>query len=383
MERCERCAPAEPGGVFCAVCGSFLGWEQAEDAPPPARPSTPRRSVQPSATEADPPVAVRAPGATRSAATAAPGTGDPTDATTAGPQDALTAADAAARPAGTGTAADQAAGSVEAVQPARPRARRPVVRQRPLRTQEGSGDVVCPACATGNPPDRKFCRRCGAALGTQAGPVIRYSWWRRLCRALFRGARWLVRPRSGGWGLVHRVGTLLIVAALLAGLGYGVVRLGSRASDAVRDRIADPEPVSPVSVRASSQARNHPAEAVVDGLSNSYWAPDPDGAGHGEYVELTFATPFRLLDLIVHPGVAAQRDLFLRQARPAELELTVWTSQHGSETRTLRLADRAGPQTFRRVVGDVVRVRLTVRASYGSAAGRRTALGEVEFFRRP
>ncbi|MFY1691449.1 NADase-type glycan-binding domain-containing protein [Plantactinospora sp. WMMB782] len=209
------------------------------------------------------------------------------------------------------------------------------------------------------------------------------SWWRRLGRSLLRGARWLVRPRSGAWGLVHRIGTLLLAVALLAGLGYGVVRLGARASDAVRDRLADPEPVSPVSVRASSQARNHAAELVVDGISNTYWAPAGTGAGHGEYVELTFDEPIRLLDLIIHSGVSAQRDVFLRQARPAELELAAWTGRTGPATSTLRLADQAGPQTFRRVFPDVVRIRLTVRQNYGGAADRRTAIAEVEVFRRP
>ncbi|MFF5218371.1 NADase-type glycan-binding domain-containing protein [Micromonospora sp. NPDC000442] len=278
--------------------------------------------------------------------------------------------------------ADPPDGAISAVQPARPRARRPVVRQHPPGTEDGSGDVVCPACATGNPTERRFCRRCGTALGTAPGPAVRVSWWRRLGRALLRAARWLVRPRSGGWGLVRRVGAVLLAAALLAGLGYGAVRLGSRASDAIRDRLADPQPASPVSVSASSHAADHPPELVADGISNSHWAPATGGAGRDEYVELTFADPFRLLDLIIHPGVSAQRDEFLRQARPAELELTAWTSR-SSESTTLRLTDQAGPQTFHWVVNDVVRLRLTVRDSYGSAPGRRTAIGEVEVFRRP
>ena len=66
MDRCERCTPAEPDGTFCAVCGSFLGWEQDEDAPPPVRPSSPVRSVPPSATPRRPDVpttADRAPAA--------------------------------------------------------------------------------------------------------------------------------------------------------------------------------------------------------------------------------------------------------------------------------------------------------------------------------
>jgi hypothetical protein len=357
MERCERCAPAEPGGTFCAVCGTFLGWVQDAEASPPPRPA--------------PPAADRTGDRTNATTTAGTGTTTGTGATAA--TETTTGPEAAA-------AVETAPEAAAAVQPARPRARRPAVRQRPPGTDDPAGGVVCPACATGNPPERRFCRRCGAALGARTGPTVRVPWWRR---ALARAARWLVRPRSGVRGVLHRFGVLLVAAALLAGLGYGVVRLGSRANEAVRDRLADPQPVSPVSVRASSQARNHPPELVADGLSNSYWAPAAAGAGRGEYVEFTFATPIRLRDLIIHPGVSAQRDVFLRQARPAVLELALWTGQHGPEARTLRLADQAGPQAFPHVVGDVRRIRLTVRESYGSAAGRRTAISEVEFFRRP
>jgi hypothetical protein len=369
MERCERCAPAESGGAFCAVCGAFLGWEQTEEVSPPDRPAAPARSVRPSTADpgANAPVGPRVAGADRAAPPATERPGDRTNAE-------------AAAATGTTAATETTPEVASAVQPARPRARRPAVRQRPSGTDDAAGGVVCPVCATGNPPDRRFCRRCGAALGAHAGPTVRVPWWRR---ALLRAARWLVRPRSGARGVLHRFGVLLLAAALLAGLGYGAVRLGSRASEAVRDTVADPQPVSPISVRASSQARNHPPGLVADGLSNSYWAPAAAGAGRGEYVEFTFAGPFRLRNLIIHPGVSAQRAVFLRQARPAVLELAVWTSRHGPETTTIRLADQAGPQAFHRVVGDVLRIRLTVRESYGSTAGRRTALSEVEFFRRP
>ncbi|MFI7022291.1 NADase-type glycan-binding domain-containing protein [Micromonospora sp. NPDC049900] len=401
MERCERCVPAEPGSAFCGVCGSFLDWEQSPDAPPPVRPSTGPRPAPPP----DDPVTARP---------VDPGTADapddttpwfdfptPTPTPTAAPTPVTEPTPAhpatvqpPAHPATwtpTGTAAESAPVTptgepvevVEAVQPARPSIRRPVVRQRPPSTEESAGGVTCPVCGTGNPPDRRFCRRCGNALDARTGPSARESWWRRLRRAVGRAANWLFRPRSGVAGLVRRIAALLLVVALLAGLAYGVARFGPQAGDAVRDRLADPQPVSPVSVQASSQAGGHPAEAVVDGISNSYWAPASEGAGGGEYVELTFAAPFRLLDLIVHAGVSAQRDEFLRQARPAELELTLWTSGGTSESRVLQLADQAGPQTFHHVVDDVVRARLTVRQSYGSAPDRRTAVAEVEFFRRP
>ncbi|QKW12969.1 zinc ribbon domain-containing protein [Verrucosispora sp. NA02020] len=413
MERCERCVPAEPGSAFCGVCGSFLDWEQSADAPPPVRPSSTPRSG-PTAPDpgtgdgpGDPtpwfdapdPDTAQSPAAdTATAHTRSPGTtADDTRSPRSGADDAPAAGTTPGTPAGapapattvdawaaTAPAAEQApAEVVEAVQPARPSTRRPVVRERPPSTEDDAGDVVCPVCGTGNPPGRRFCRRCGSALDARTGPSGRESWWRRLRRAVLRAANWMFRPRSGVAGLVRRLAALLLVVALLAGLAYGVTRFGPQAGDAVRDRLADPQPVSPVSVQASSQAGGHPAEAVVDGLSNSYWSPTAEGTGAGEYVELTFASPFRLLDLIVHSGVSAQRDVFLRQARPAVLELMLWTGGGTSETRTLQLGDQAGPQTFHQVVDDVVRVRLTVRESYGSAAGRRTAIAEVEFFRRP
>ncbi|MFI7081348.1 NADase-type glycan-binding domain-containing protein [Micromonospora sp. NPDC049903] len=395
MERCERCVPAEPGSAFCGVCGSFLDWEQSAGAPPPVRPSTtPRSSTPPTdPTTADrpddftpwldAPVAAVEESPATPATRQAPATSAVEQAPAALAAEQAPATSAAGRDSGPPATAQEPAEVVEAVQPARPSTRRPVVRQRPPSTEDGAGDVVCPVCGTGNPPDRRFCRRCGSPLGARTGPSGRESWWRRLRRAVVRALNWLFRPRSGVAGLVRRIAALLLVVALLTGVAYGVTRFGSQAGDAVRDRLADPQPISPVSVQASSQAGDHPAEAVVDGISNSYWAPAAEGAGGGEYVELTFASPFRLLDLIVHSGVSAQRDVFLRQARPAVLELTLWTSAGTSESRTLQLADQAGPQTFHQVVDDVVRVRLTVRESYGSAADRRTAIAEVEFFRRP
>ena len=174
-----------------------------------------------------------------------------------------------------------------------------------------------------------------------------------------------------------------IVIALLVALGYGAFVLGRMATDAVRDRIAKPVPVHPVSVHASSEAPGHPAAWAADGLSNRYWAPAPTGPAQGEYVEFTFAGPMRLLDLIVHSGAAPEQDVFLGQARPAELELTAWTAGGAQVHTTLSLEDRPGEQKLHQVIGDVVRIRLTIKSSYASAPQRRVALGEVEFFKRP
>lgn len=345
---CDECgSPVTVGEAFCGVCGTFLAWENGAGTsalPPATAPAVtaPPRTTPPPV----PPLEAAAP---------APGPPD-----RAGPPDPLNGHEP--------TTADQPS----AVQPARPAARRPTVR---THADDGAGpdDLLCPVCDTGNARGRSFCRRCGASLVSTAQQAARPPWWRR----------WRLPRRRRRWGLLGRLLTWLLVLALLAGLGYGAVVLGRKATDAVRDRIAKPQPVHPVSVQASSSARGHPAASVADGLSNRYWAPATTGAATGEYVELTFPAPFRLLDLIVHAGAATEQEVFLTQARPAQLELTAWTQDGRQLRRTLRLADRPGEQKFHWVVGDVVRVRLTIGADYGAARGRRVALGEVEFFKRP
>jgi hypothetical protein len=260
-----------------------------------------------------------------------------------------------------------------AVRPGRPIPRRLTVRTYADDRDAAPDDLTCPACGTANRPDRNFCRRCGTALRDTAEGARRLPWWRR----------WRRRRRLG-LGLFWRVLIWLLIIALLVALGYGAFVLGRMATDAVRDRIAKPVPVHPVSVHASSEAPGHPAASAADGLSNRYWAPAPTGPAQGEYVEFTFAGPMRLLDLIVHSGAATDQDVFLGQARPAELELTAWTAGGGAQVHTtLHLEDRPGEQKLHQVIGDVVRIRLTIKASYAGAPQRRVALGEVEFFKRP
>ncbi|WP_428962793.1 zinc ribbon domain-containing protein [Micromonospora fluostatini] len=266
-----------------------------------------------------------------------------------------------------------AADQPRAVQPGRPVAPAPVVRDFAGDRPGGPDDVVCPHCGTGNARGRSFCRRCGRPLDATAQPAATVPWWRRL--------RWPRRRSGGGW--LRRLLAVLLVLALIAALALVAVRFGRPVLDTIRDRTATPEAILPTEVTASSEARGHPARSTVDGLNNRYWAPATDQPAAGQYVELTFDPPIRLLDLIVHTGASPQQDDFVRQARPAELTMTLWTRDGTRTTTPLRLTDRPGPQTFHHVAGDVTRLRLTIGAVYGQERGRRVALAEVEVFRRP
>jgi hypothetical protein len=169
---------------------------------------------------------------------------------------------------------------------------------------------------------------------------------------------------------------------LLLGLVYGASRAGPPAVNAVRDRLTKPTPVNPVQVTASSEARGHQAGLATDGKSNRFWAPAPRGSAAGQHVEMTFARPFRLRDLIVHSGSSPQQDEFLRQARPADLDVRVVTRDQQVVQRRIRLEDRPGEQLIDWTVGDVVRIRFTIASAYGAGAGKLVSLGEVEFFGR-
>ncbi|MFC8849142.1 MULTISPECIES: zinc ribbon domain-containing protein [unclassified Micromonospora] len=373
MRTCDNCgAEVVPGDGFCGSCGAFLAWNDTAPSPAPspatAAPATAAGTAAENTTTEDATEAedTAARDARRAAALVVPVRPADDDGPRRPPAPATAPPEALADPP---PVADQP----RAVQPGRPEAPTPVVRDFAGDGVGGSGDVTCPACGTGNPAGRSFCRRCGRPLAAPAGPAAAVPWWRRL--------RW-PRRRPGRGGL-RRLLAALAVLALLAAAVWAVVRFGPRVVDAVRDRTATPEAVLPSAVVASSEARGRPARSVVDGLNNRYWAPAADRPATGQYVELTFDPPIRLLDLIVHTGASPQQDAFVRQARPAELTMTLWTGDGPSSTTQLRLTDRPGPQSFHHVAGGVTRLRLTIDASYGTQRGREVALAEVEVFRRP
>ncbi len=240
------------------------------------------------------------------------------------------------------------------------------------------GDLICGECGAGNKPTRKFCRRCGHDLVEAV--VAKVPWWKRILprrQAVAAGSRG--KEKSSRDRPMTTYAVLLGILVVLAIVGFSLRDAVGGAYQRVVDRVVGSEPVRP-KMSASSSAPGAPAAQANDGTSNKFWAPADEGDANGEFLRAEFKEPFRLLHLIITPGVSTKQPEFLAAGRPSVLSLMV-TDESGEVTRErLELKDTAGPQTFDVVHSDVERVRLTIVSSeQGSRAGTRVAIAEVEF----
>ncbi|MEV8446426.1 zinc ribbon domain-containing protein [Streptomyces parvus] len=263
--------------------------------------------------------------------------------------------------------ADRADGPIGAVRPARPVARRPVVR--PVAADEAPDGPPCPACGTPNLPGRKFCRRCAAPLQVREQPAA-LPWWRTV---------WPFRRRvRGGSGRALRRTLLVLAVAGLVLAGFLFFPLGRYVFEDVRDKLGGTAEISPTGVSASAAAPGHPASAAIDGLTNKYWGAPALGAS----LTCSFGTPFRLVGIVVHTGVSKEPQEFRRGARPTRADLLVTTEDGKVHRKAVTFNDKPGKQTVRMGISDVRSVELVLREAAGQGEGRPVAVGEVEFFRR-
>jgi ribosomal protein L40E len=264
------------------------------------------------------------------------------------------------------------------------------VRRRPVSTQApadepppNEGDLICGECGAGNVPTRKFCRRCGASLLT-AQVRAKPPWWRRLLNRL-RGRRYEAGYRRQVRQPVRIQGRLILIFALAALIllaafpGRPYIHTGI---ELVKDRTRAHVPVTPVAARASSFAPKAEPGRVYDGVSNQYWAPAPLGVAEGQWFEVDLPEPTRVLDLVLHTGVALDRKTFLTQGRPREVSVTFTSDKGETTSHVIRLRDEPGKQQFEFRADRVTKVRITLRSAYGARPNRRVAVAELEVFGR-
>ncbi|WP_424639751.1 zinc ribbon domain-containing protein [Embleya sp. AB8] len=240
---------------------------------------------------------------------------------------------------------------------------------RPVEVNNPQDGPPCPVCGTPNRPERQFCRRCAARL-RPAASVAPLPWWRTIWPFRRR-----VRVGSGRWP-ARIVAVLVVLALVLA--AFLLVPVARSLFEDTKDKLGSANQVTPANVTASAEAPGHPAAAATDGLTNVYWG----APAIGDSLICTFATPFRLVGVVVHTGVSTEPQEFNRGARPTLADLQITSSTGRVDTRTLTFADKPGPQTFRMGISDVLSVRLIIRAAAGPVGEQPIALGEIEFFKR-
>ncbi|WP_329191502.1 zinc ribbon domain-containing protein [Streptomyces sp. NBC_01435] len=401
MRSCPACGTANrEDDEFCGNCGSYLGWSsRASRSTPaamePAGPSDPAGPAEPEAPAAEPatgapagpvtgtvpeteappatsppaprPEPMAEPVRTRAPEPAAPPPAVPATPAPAAAQPAPVRPEQPVRPAPVRPEPPAPDGPVVAVQPARPVARRPVVR--PVTADEEPEGPPCPACGTPNLPGRRFCRRCAAPLQTSEQPAP-LPWWRTVWP--FRR-----RVRSGSGRVLRRTLLVLAVVGLLF-VGFLLVPAGRYVFEDVRDKLGGTAEISPTGVTASAHTSGHPASAATDGLTNKYWGAPALGSS----LTCTFDKPFRLVGVVVYTGVSTEPEEFNRAGRPTRAELIITKEGGDAEKKTVTLTDKPGRQTVRTGISDVVSVRLVLKGASGQGEGRPIAVGEIEFFKR-
>ncbi|MGW2279180.1 NADase-type glycan-binding domain-containing protein [Streptomyces sp. NPDC001770] len=269
--------------------------------------------------------------------------------------------------------------SVAPVLPGRPAPQRPQSVQAPGEQLGFDGGTPCPWCSTRNRPDRHYCTRCAMPMaGDEHAPGRRLPWWRRLFDSSNRETPWAGdRPRVRrtfdrvlSWVGAAIVLTLVIVAAVH-------IPDGIRAT---RDHFAKRAPLSPDHVSASRSYPGHKPDSSFDKIENTWWGPGVSESGQGQWIEASFDSPTRLLNVLVTPGVSKRADKNTEQALPHRIDVTV-TRSSGETTRSrLTLDDGAGSQTRNFRYDDVTKVRFTIESAYHTSSKKQVAVAEIEFF---
>ncbi|MEZ0111541.1 hypothetical protein ABH920_005559 [Catenulispora sp. EB89] len=287
--------------------------------------------------------------------------------------------------------ADQSAptGGILPVLPGKPE---PIAPQRKGsdRLEALDAGIECQWCATRNPPERHFCRRCGQRLAYAPVEARRPSWWRRLIffwrnRPLpYAGQRPRLR-RGPGQAIRPVVWTAVGVVAVVV-----VVQEYKPASTNVRDHFAKPNEISNWTITASHEDPNHAAKLLHDTYSDTWWGSGfaPQNS-NGTSLTVTFTQPVNLLDMGLTPGAGTAADTFGAQGSPETVDaVLIPIPGKGDPVRkTFTLDDQPGFQKLQLRGDDIRQVVLTITSSYEPTSANppkavETAITELEFYTR-
>jgi Tfp pilus assembly protein FimT len=216
-----------------------------------------------------------------------------------------------------------------------------------------------------------------------ASPARR-SWWRRMTDrenqpVPYAGQR--PRLRRGPGQLVRLLITLLVVVliAIFAGI------FGPGAVGAIEDHFVTPHFEQVASVTSSTDGITNGPSNLTDQWSNTWWGSG--GSVAGAFLDVTFASPVHLLDVIITPGAGATEQEFQTQDSPQSLTFTMTSTGGQQTTQVIHLNGSNGAQTFTLHASGVTKAHIVVGAAFpaGNSAGgsdQQIAISGIEFFGR-
>jgi hypothetical protein len=263
--------------------------------------------------------------------------------------------------------------------------RKVVNKSAPTRTLQ-PGDLICGDCGEGNPPNRRFCSRCGASL--VAAEKVHIPWWRRIFRrrprqrvsAAEAAAGTGRRPKRSALAralpLIRRVVAIVLLVGGIAYASYAPLRgfVNDRALSAKARvmSVVHPQytPVHPLEVTGQSALRDHPPGALSDGFTNTFWAAP---VGDKAVVTLRFDHPVNVQRALIRVGISGN---FQGSNRPQDVHLVFSTGR----SQDLHLDDTADAQQVTiKTGGKVTSIELHIDSLY-KASSDSVAITEIELF---
>lgn len=239
------------------------------------------------------------------------------------------------------------------------------------------GDLICGQCGTANNPDRHYCRRCAASL-LAAAVVPPLPWWRR--RPSRRPKVPLpagTRPKRKRRRFPVRLVSLLAVIGLLGGAAYAGREAITAGLAQVQDKFFSAD-VRAKSITASSSQPDRPADFAIDTFSNRSWAAGVAGNTSDQFLDILFERPFRLAQIFVSGGASDDANVFIKERRPRNVEVTAVQTDGQRITKGFELKDVKERQTFYMGVDQVSEVQLKILDSTGPDEAP-VAIAEVQF----
>lgn len=248
------------------------------------------------------------------------------------------------------------------------------------------GDLICGECGEGNPPTRRFCSRCGASLHLAA--PVHLPWWRKIFpkRVKKAGADAAAaakkKKKKGSTGALGRnirrvIGAILLVSGIVYA-SVPAVRsyVNDKTSAAITkvESIVRPQyvPTHPVEVNASGANNGHPASAITDGFTNTYWSAPTTGPE--QVVTMRFEQPTSLDKALIRVGISGN---FASANRPQNIHVVYSTGK----SQDLKLEDTADAQEVElKSGGKTSTVELHITSLFRAVNSPDVAITEIELF---